>query len=154
MKGCMIPMVNLAPNRILIVDDDPDLIGHLSDTLRLVGKYEVVIANDGVEGLEMFVNTRPDCVIVDVRMPHINGNQFVRALRGDPTSTQTPIIILSALVQDVDEQAGMLSGADIYLRKPVKIAELLEAVQRAMALSETNRTQRLIDLADDDATNP
>lgn len=136
-----------AARRVLVIDDDPALIALISDGLRLLGGYEVVIAADGATGLERYYEVRPDCVVVDVRMPGLNGVQFVRALRGDPETAQTPVVVLSALVQDRDEAAGMLSGADAYLFKPARIADLLQAIQRAMRLTVEQRQRRRQELA-------
>lgn len=136
-----------AARRILILDDDPALIELVADGLRMVGGYEVIVAANGADGLVRFFETRPDCVVVDVRMPGLNGYQFIRALRGDAATSQTPIVVLSALAQDRDELAGRLSGADIYLCKPVKIPVLLAAIERVMQVSPEDRVQDVLRLA-------
>ncbi|HLY29543.1 MAG TPA: response regulator [Ktedonobacterales bacterium] len=127
---------------MLVIDDDPTLITLISEGLSLVGGYDVAIATNGAMGLERFYETMPDCVVVDVRMPGLNGYQFVRALRGDPMTMETPIIVLSAMAQDRDELAGMLAGADSYLFKPVKITDLLVAIDKAMTLTAEKRHER------------
>jgi DNA-binding response OmpR family regulator len=136
-----------APRRVLLIDDDRALLAAITDGLELVGGYEVVRAGDGATGLERFFEVRPDCVVVDVRMPGLNGYQFVRALRGDPATAQVPIIVLSALVQDHEQFAGLLAGADAYLTKPVKIADLVNAVDRAVSLTALERRERTRRLA-------
>lgn len=136
-----------APRRVLVVDDDPGLIALITDGLQMLGGYEVFIASDGATGLERFFEVQPDCVVVDVRMPGLNGFQFVRALRGDPATAQTPIVVLSALAQDRDEAAGLLSGADAYLFKPARMADLVQALERATQLTEEQRWQRKLALA-------
>lgn len=128
--------------RILLIDDDPTLVASLRDALELLGGFEVLSATDGVDGLEQFVASQPDCVVVDVRMPQVNGYQFVRALRGDPATAQTPIIVLSALVQEHEQLAGLLTGADAYLLKPVTLDTLLAAIEYALALSAEERERR------------
>lgn len=142
--------MNTQPTRrVLIIDDDPALIAALSDGLELLGGYEVAVATDGASGIERFFEIKPDCVVVDVRMPRVNGYQFVRALRGDPTTAGTPIIVLSALVQDRDQLAGYLAGADAYLLKPVKLDDLLDTIDNAIHLTAEERLQRARLLADD-----
>ena len=136
---------------ILIVDDDSSITSVLADTLTLVGGYEVATAADGVAGLESIAARRPDCIVLDVRMPHLNGIQFVRALRGDPTTADIPLVILSALVQDHELLQGLFSGADAYLRKPSKINDLLGAIQQALTLTAAQRQQRMADLAQERA---
>jgi CheY-like chemotaxis protein len=106
-----------------------------------MGGYDTVAASDGAAGLERFFAVSPDCVVVDVRMPGINGYQFVRALRGDPETAQTPVIILSALVRDHEQFAGLLTGADAYLTKPVKIVDLVQTIDRAVRMSAEERRQ-------------
>jgi DNA-binding response OmpR family regulator len=124
---------------VLVIDDDPALLTAITRGLDLIGGFDVHTAKDGASGLDQFFSTRPDCVVVDVRMPGVNGYQFVRALRGDRATAETPIVILSALVQDHEQLAGMLSGADAYLIKPVKIVDLVEAIDRAVSLSDEER---------------
>ena len=128
--------------RVLVVDDDHALLTAITDGLELMGDYEVVAASNGTMGLEWFVALAPVCVVVDVRMPGLNGYQFVRALRGDPMTAQSPIIMLSALVQDHEQLAGLLTGADAYLTKPVKIADLVQTIDRAIGMTTEERRQR------------
>ncbi len=144
--------MNILPpvkGRVLVVDDDRALIELLIDSLRLLGHYEVVVADDGDTGLAMYYKLRPDCVVVDVRMPKLNGYYLVRALRGDPATAQTPIVMLSAMVQDRDKLVGLMSGADAYLIKPVKIAELIAAIEHAMSLNAMYRARRDVVLLGD-----
>ncbi len=139
--------------RVLLIDDDPIVIRLVSDALTLLGNYAVTLATDGAAGLERLMEDPPDCIVVDIRMPHLNGLQFVRALRGDPATMDIPVVIISALVQDREVLAGMLSGADAYLLKPVKIDDLLHAIEQSLALSAEQRRQRMEFLAqqNDDA---
>ena len=133
--------------RVLVVDDDPSLLAVLTDGLELIGGYEVVTATDGATGLERYFELTPDCVVVDVRMPGLSGYQFVRALRGDRTTAQTPIIMLSALVQDHEQFAGILTGADAYLTKPVRIVDLMQTIDRAVHMSAEERQRRSLRLS-------
>jgi DNA-binding response OmpR family regulator len=133
---------------VLIVDDDAPLLESLSFALRTLGGFRVETASDGAEGLHKAIEVHPDCMIVDVMMPELNGYQLVRALRGDPATAGIPLVILSALLQETDQVLGMYSGADQYLTKPVKPQHLIEAIRQAIALSEDERTQRMRTLAE------
>ena len=128
---------------ILVVDDDPDLLQALTDGLELLGHFSVVSASDGLQGLEMFFATRPDCVIIDVKMPGLDGYQLVRALRGDAESASTPLILLTALAQEQHQFAGLALGADAYLIKLVDIREVVATAQRVVLISEEERQQRM-----------
>lgn len=134
--------------RVLVVDDDPDLLATLKQGLELLGGYDVEVANQGIAGLEAFFTTPIDCLVVDLRMPGLNGYQLIRALRGDPHTAQTPIVVLSALAQREVEILGLLSGADAYLYKPVDLQTLIDAVEHALALTAEQRVQRDQALAD------
>lgn len=135
---------------VLVVDDNPDLLESVAFALRTLGGFLVETATDGVEGLERAVQLRPDCMVIDVKMPTIDGLQLVRVLRGDPATASIPLIILSALVQENDQAAGMFSGADEYLTKPTKPQVLIAAIRRVMALGEEERLRRLRLLAEED----
>jgi CheY-like chemotaxis protein len=137
----------LQRSRLLLIDDDPTIIAILADALDLLGHYEVVVAMDGAQGLEQLEANPPDCIIVDIRMPHLDGLQFIRALRSDPVTTEIPIVVLSAMIQDRDILIGLLSGADAYLLKPPKLDELLHAVHHALSLTAEQRSSRMAFLA-------
>lgn len=147
-RGVMYAETDEKPRRVLVVDDDPALLTALTEGLELVGGYEVIAACDGATGLERFFTAQPDCVVVDVRMPGLNGYQFVRALRGDPETAQAPVIVLSALVQDHEQLAGLLTGADAYLTKPVKIVDLVMTIDEAVRLTAEERARRTRHLAE------
>ena len=126
---------------VLIVDDDRRLLQLLTDGLELLGHFNVVRAENGIEGLEQFLEIRPDCVVIDVVMPGLNGYQLVKALRGDPATAATPLVLLTALAQEKNRFTGLASGADRYLVKPVTPRELVNTVRQAITISEAERTQ-------------
>ncbi len=66
---------------ILVVDDNPDLLHLISESLSMIGQYQVVRAVNGIEGLEKYYECQPDCVVIDVKMPGMDGYQLVRVLR-------------------------------------------------------------------------
>lgn len=134
---------------VLVVDDDPDLIALLRDGLELAGGYRVEVATDGAAGLERCLASQPICVVVDVRLPALNGYQFMRALRGDPATADVPIVVLSALVQDRERLAGLLAGADVYLYKPTTIADLIAAIHEIACLPARQRSERRRTLTSD-----
>jgi CheY-like chemotaxis protein len=131
---------------VLLIDDDPTLTAPLQEALELLAGYAVTVAADGAAGLEALWARRPDCIVVDIRMPGVDGYQLIRAVRGDPETTDIPLVVLSALAQETQTLAGFLSGADAYLYKPIDLDELLAAIQQAIALTATDRQQRLTNL--------
>jgi DNA-binding response OmpR family regulator len=133
---------------VLLVDDDPTLTAPLQEALQLLAGYDVTVASDGAAGLEALTAGRPDCVVVDIRMPGVDGYQLIRTVRGDPETADIPLVVLSALAQERDSLAGLLSGADAYLYKPVGLDDLLAAIKRAIELTATERQQRLTDLTE------
>ncbi|HEU5370538.1 MAG TPA: response regulator [Ktedonobacterales bacterium] len=138
---------------VLIVDDNPLLLEFMQDVLQEMGDFTVVTASNGVEGLEQFYQTRPDCAVIDVKMPGLTGYQLVRALRGDPETAQTPLILLTALAQDTEQFAGLAAGADQYLRKPIDPLDLVQAIQHAIQISDDQRQQRFQLLAEEQASD-
>jgi CheY-like chemotaxis protein len=129
--------------KVLIVDDNPNLLSIISDSLLELGDFQVVTAADGAEGLATYYAEHPDCMVIDVKMPGLDGYQLVRAIRGDPETAGTPLVILTALMQDGNRFAGMAAGVDCYLTKPVKPQDLVAAIQQAIARSEAERRRQL-----------
>ncbi|MGZ3581494.1 MAG: response regulator transcription factor [Ktedonobacterales bacterium] len=129
--------------KVLVIDDNPTIVELVRHAVGIYGKYDVVVAYDGVQGLECFYNEHPDCVIVDVKMPRMDGYQVVRCIRGDGASAHTPLIILSAMTEDHDQMTGILSGVDEYLAKPFKPSVLFATLERVMQITPEERERRL-----------
>lgn len=134
--------------KILVIDDSRTVVGVVRDAIEQLRHDMVVVASDGVEGLEQFARERPDCVVVDVMMPNLDGFQLTRLLRGDFESRQTPLIIMTTLGDADKRLTGLLSGADEYLIKPFGPRELCDAIERAIALTPEERERRIKRLAE------
>jgi|SRR5690348_6591398 len=129
--------------KVLVIDDNPTIVELIKYAVKLQGIYEVSVAYDGVQGLERIDLEQPDCVIIDVKMPRMDGYQLVRCLRGDARTADIPLIILSALARAEDQMTGMLSGVDEYLTKPFKPSALHAAIERVLRLTPVERQQRM-----------
>ena len=129
--------------KVLVIDDNPSIVDVIRHALRRHGKYEAVVAYDGVQGLERYYSENPVCIIVDAKMPRMDGFQFLRCIRGDLDSASTALVMLTALVREEDEMTGLLSGADEYLTKPFKPSALIAAIERAMLVTPEERMERI-----------
>jgi len=129
--------------KVLVIDDNPTIVELIKYAMSLRGTYQVSVAYDGIQGLERIYAEQPDCVIIDVKMPRLDGYQLVRCLRGDARTVDMPLIILSALTRTEDEMTGMLSGVDAYLTKPFRPSALNEAIERVISLTPTERQHRI-----------
>jgi two-component system sensor histidine kinase/response regulator len=138
----------LRTRKVLVIDDNQRIVDLIRHALLLHGGYEVVVAYSGDEGLEQFYRERPDCVVVDVRMPGLDGFQFVRAIRGDLSSANTALVILSALHGASETATGIFSGVDAYLAKPFSPSALYATLERVMAITPEERARRLERLAE------
>ena len=131
-----------AMKKVLVIDDNPTIVELVKYAVNLHGAYQVDVAYDGVQGLERIFAELPDCVIIDVKMPKMDGYQLVRCLRGDPRTADIPLIILSAMTREEDLLTGLLSGADEYLTKPFKPTALNAAIERVLRLTPAERQRR------------
>jgi CheY-like chemotaxis protein len=114
--------------KILIVDDEKDLVSLLSFHLLQAG-YEIVSAFNGEEGYQKYQDEKPDLIILDLKMPKMNGFEVCRKIRREKKDIETPIVMLTALQDDADRLIGKVVGAQRYLTKPFKIEELLKEVE-------------------------
>lgn len=111
--------------RILVVNDDPSVLGDLKSHLEEAG-YEVLLAADGAAGLQLASSAAPDLVLLDVDMPYWNGYGLFQRLKADPATRQIPLVFLTA---DEQLEARTLQlGANACLRKPLKPDRLLAVV--------------------------
>lgn len=114
-------------HKILIVDDDEDILDLLSYNLTKEG-YEVLKASDGVEALEVAKSKIPELIILDIMMPRMDGVEACRLMRKVPELSMTHIIFLTARIEEYSEIAAFESGADDFISKPIKPRALLSRV--------------------------
>jgi DNA-binding NarL/FixJ family response regulator len=113
---------------ILLIEDHAPLRRNLEDMLVLEG-HRVLTACDGIDGLRLARETRPDLVLCDIMLPGIDGLEVLAALRADSATAALPFIVLTAKGEWPDIRAGMALGADDYLPKPVSRTDLLDAIR-------------------------
>lgn len=131
------------PHRILVVDDDKSIIKVIRAYLEQAG-YQVLTATDGEAALHTLRRERPDLVILDLLMPQRDGWEVTRIVRADKTLAATPIIMLTARVEDTDKIVGLELGADDYITKPFNAREVLARVN---ALLRRTRLDQLASAA-------
>jgi diguanylate cyclase (GGDEF)-like protein len=123
---------------VLVVDDDEDIARFVEVNLKLHG-FEVLLAADGAEALEVIARRRPDLAVVDVMMPNIDGLELTRRLRADPMTAALPVIMLTAKGLTVDKVVGLTAGADDYLVKPFDTSELIARVRSTLRRNQEFR---------------
>ncbi len=128
----------MTPPRVLLIDDDTELVRSLRLVLLQDG-YEVLTAHNGLEGLQTAHQMQPDLIVLDVNMPWMDGLEVCRRLRldGGPKLRQCPILFLTSRDSVDDRVAGLDEGADDYLGKPFQSKELKARVRALLRRSET-----------------
>jgi PAS domain S-box-containing protein len=119
--------------RILIVDDEPNNRGWLTRLLKIVG-FTMREAEDGMEAVRLWQEWKPDLILMDVRMPVMDGLEATRRIRNHPGGTETVIIALTASALDEDRRAVMQSGVNDFISKPCQEDELLRKMQAHLNL--------------------
>ncbi len=131
--------------KVLVVDDEPDVLLLCRVNLEFEG-YNVVEASDGEMAMEVVRAERPDVVLLDVMMPKMDGWQVLAAIKADPDLKDTPVVMLTAKVQDQDQIRGWSSGAAEYITKPFSPLALSQVIQDVLSNDpeEEERRRRMI----------
>jgi twitching motility two-component system response regulator PilH len=114
---------------ILVVEDSPTELQVVTRVLSGFG-YQFTTATDGEEALKKAIQTKPDLILLDVVLPKKNGFQVCRQLKSSPETSGIKIIVVSSRNQESDKYWGLRQGADLYLTKPFKTEDLLNAIER------------------------
>ena len=121
----------MAAPRILIVEDDEKLVELIAEYFRMHG-FEPAIALDGVSALAMAATLLPDMILLDLRLPNVDGLEVVRQLQAAPATRAIPIMVLSAQSSFQVREASMAAGCKDYMVKPVQLAALLHRVEKLL----------------------
>jgi len=131
------------PQKILIVEDEREMARGLKDILEFEG-YEVAIAGTGREAIQSLARRDPECIILDLMLPDLNGYQVCEEIRRQRTAV--PILMLTARAQDYDKIRGLEVGADDYMTKPFSVGELLARIKALLRRSKAYAQDQELDI--------
>jgi two-component system, cell cycle response regulator DivK len=118
----------MADELVLIVDDNEKNLRLARDVLRFAG-FRTVEAASGGEGVSQAIEHLPDVILMDIRLPDMEGTEAARQLKSDERTTQIPIVALTSLAMKGDRESFLAAGFDGYLEKPISVLELPEQVR-------------------------
>ena len=119
--------------KVLVVEDSPTMRQLIVFALRRISGFEIVEANDGVDGLKKLSTEKFDLIITDINMPIMDGLKLVSMVRNDPNYKDTPIIIITTEGATEDRERALALGANEYITKPIQTRQILETVKRLTA---------------------
>ena len=117
--------------RVLVVDDEPNIVMSLEFLMRRAG-FEVAVARNGREALDALDGTPPDLLLLDVMMPELDGYEVCERIRARLEWNATKIVMLTARGREVERERGLSLGADAYVTKPFSTRDLVEQVKRML----------------------
>jgi two-component system, OmpR family, alkaline phosphatase synthesis response regulator PhoP len=135
--------------KLLIVDDEPDILEFLQYNLRKEG-YLVVTASDGMQAIAVAEKEKPDLILMDIMMPELDGVETCRVLRGNKNFEETPIAFLTARDEDFTQIAALDVGGDDYISKPIKPRVLISRINALLRRSNrsTEEEQNTLNVSD------
>jgi DNA-binding response OmpR family regulator len=115
-------------NKILIVDDDPYILMSLEFLMKKHG-YNVIVARNGTEALELVESQVPDLVLLDIMMPDVDGYAICKHIKTTPKLQSAKVVFMSAKTKEADIQKGYDLGASLYITKPFSTRDLMKQIQ-------------------------
>jgi excisionase family DNA binding protein len=127
-NGIPLDQLEMGKKRVLVVDDEPAIVDMLVELLERDGRFEVQTAVTGFEAGLQTKEFQPDVIVLDYKLPDINGASVIRSIRADPSVEDVKIIIISGVVNREDVEGLLESGADDFMRKPFSIEQLVKRI--------------------------
>lgn len=125
--------------RILIVEDEQALVKGLK--LQLEDSYDVLMAMDGKQGLDMAATHLPDLILMDITMPEMDGLEVLKRLKEDTATATIPVILLTAKVEVENIYRGYKIGADYYITKPFSTTQLMNGISLFLEIENTEKAE-------------
>jgi PAS domain S-box-containing protein len=132
-----LPVLNQAqPHSLLYVEDNPANMQLIEDIISRYPDIQLLTAVNGHDGIEIARTSQPSVIMVDINLPGISGLEVLKILRADPITAHIPVIAISANALPLDIESGLKAGLFLYITKPIKIKEFMEAVYMALQFAE------------------
>jgi len=125
--------------KVLIVDDDQELVELITEVLERDGRFEVRSVNNGFDAGMMVKEYRPDIIVLDIMLPDINGREVCQRVRGDKTMDDVKIICMSGMVEEDRVAELRAAGADDFMHKPFEVERLLERMCQLLDMEVPTR---------------
>ena len=129
--------------KILVVDDEKDIVDILKYNLERENEFEVLTASNGKEALAI-AEVCPDIIILDIMMPELNGFEVCKQLKNNPATAKIPVIFLTAKENEIDEILGLEIGADDYISKPISPRKVLARIKSVIRRSQNDKQVQII----------
>jgi len=137
--------MSTSPNKkILIVEDEPDVVDLLTLQLRKAGGFTAVTAHDGAEGLKKARAEAPALIVLDLMLPRMSGLEVCKILKTDISTRHIPIIMLTAKAEEVDRIVGLEFGADDYVTKPFSPREMLLRIKAILRRGQNDGAEESV----------
>ncbi len=130
--------------KVLVVDDEKDIVDLLKYNLEKENEFEVITAYNGKEALDILQSEKPALILLDIMMPELNGFEVCKRLKTEPATMKIPVIFLTAKENEIDEIVGLELGADDYIQKPIsprKVMARIKSVLRRSNIDAENMQQ-------------
>ena len=118
--------------KVLVVEDSPTMRQLIVFALKRIRGFQIVEANDGVDGLKKLSADKFDLIVTDINMPIMDGLKLISMVRNDPNYKETPIIIITTEGATEDRERALALGANEYITKPIQTMQILETVKKLM----------------------
>jgi two-component system chemotaxis response regulator CheY len=120
--------------KVLVVEDSPTMRQLIVFALKRIRGFQIVEANDGVDGLKKLSAEKFDLILTDINMPIMDGLKLVSMVRNDPSYKDTPIIVITTEGATEDRERALALGANEYITKPIQTMKILETVKKLMSV--------------------
>jgi len=121
-------------HKVLVVEDSPTMRQLIVFALKRIRGFQIVEANDGVDGLKKLSAEKFDLILTDINMPIMDGLKLVSMVRNDPNYKDTPIIVITTEGATEDRERALALGANEYITKPIQTMKILETVKKLMSV--------------------
>ena len=119
----------MSSRRILLIDDEEDFCALVKQTLEMIGGYEIVIATNGKDGVKAAKSEKPDLILLDIRMPGMDGFEVLKVLKHDKQTIGIPVVMLSAFYDEENRLKATQGFDEAFIPKPIDIKSLKETIE-------------------------